>query len=392
MITGAYAPETSGGAVVCRDIIGALRGEVTFLVLTTSHDRTLPTVGSVDGVMVYRIFATLRRGRTNILTRVRAALQLVVRFIQLRRQFDIVHIHGCSPKAVLVTLMASLCRKKLLLTLHNGGLDEAHAVREKGRLAFWAYCRADHLTAVSRALQQSCRAEGLPVDKVTLVPNTVDLGRFRPGDVRTRVQLRRELGLPQDFALLLFVGYFSDDKCPDVVFDAWKRLAASRPDTALVFIGSTSAANYHVNPDLVIRILDEVRRLDVTARVVFVEGTHNIEKYFGAADVFALPSVREGCPIALLEAMATALPCVASRLPGVTDTVIDDGVNGVLVPPRDVAALARALEALFGDPNGARQMGAKARATIEQRHTIGTAAPQYLRIYRHLLSGSAVAT
>jgi glycosyltransferase involved in cell wall biosynthesis len=81
--------------------------------------------------------------------------------------------------------------------------------------------------------------------------------------------------------------------------------------------------------------------------------------------VFALPSSREGLPVALLEAMATGLPVVASRLPGSTDTIVDQGRSGVLVTPGDANALGGAISALLSDRQSAATMGRAARLRVE---------------------------
>jgi glycosyltransferase involved in cell wall biosynthesis len=101
-----------------------------------------------------------------------------------------------------------------------------------------------------------------------------------------------------------------------------------------------------------------------------------------AADVFALPSRREGLPVALLEAMACGLPCVASRLPGATDTVITHEQDGLLVPPGDAVALATALCRVLADPGLAAQLGRAARKTVTSRFANADVAEQWLNAYR----------
>jgi glycosyltransferase involved in cell wall biosynthesis len=120
--------------------------------------------------------------------------------------------------------------------------------------------------------------------------------------------------------------------------------------------------------------------------VMFVPPTNQIHDYFRAADVYAMPSIREGLPIALLEAMACGLPCVASRLPGATDVMIEDGVNGCLVPPGDAAGFASALGDAIADPGEAARMGAAARRTVEERYTMARVADIWLATYEHLFN------
>ena len=94
-----------------------------------------------------------------------------------------------------------------------------------------------------------------------------------------------------------------------------------------------------------------------------------------------LPSRREGLPVALMEAMACGLPSVASRLPGSTETIIDDGVTGLLVPPGDHHALAGAMASVLRDPQLASALSAAARATVERRFANADIADRWLDAY-----------
>jgi hypothetical protein len=109
----------------------------------------------------------------------------------------------------------------------------------------------------------------------------------------------------------------------------------------------------------------QAQQAGVSDRLVFADPTPRIDDYYRSADVFALPSSREGLPVALLEAMATGLPVVASRLPGSTDTIVDDGRTGVLVTPGDASALAGAIRALAERSRVGGTMGERATSPVE---------------------------
>jgi len=118
--------------------------------------------------------------------------------------------------------------------------------------------------------------------------------------------------------------------------------------------------------------------------VRFVEKTNEIERFHRAADIFVLPSLREGMPNALLEAMASGAACIASRLPGVTDAIIEDGRNGLLVPPGEPAGLEAALQRCFENRESTRVLGMEARRTVCQRFNLDDAARRYFDAYTEL--------
>ena len=116
----------------------------------------------------------------------------------------------------------------------------------------------------------------------------------------------------------------------------------------------------------------------------FVGPSQVVEEYFRAADAYVLPSVREASPVALLEAMASGLPCVASRLDGSTDALITDGIDGRLVPPDDVEAFAAAIGSVLTRRDYAAGLGAAARRTIVDYHSVERVSPAWLAVYREL--------
>jgi glycosyltransferase involved in cell wall biosynthesis len=378
MVTGAYYPEISSSGLQCQLVARMLRGRASIEVLTTSTDPALQRRDAVDGVRVRRVYVDV----TSASSKARAAAAMVVRLVRSLPRVDLVHIHGFSTKNVIVTALAKLWRRPVVFSLHTAGHDEPAAAEAQGRLSAWAYRAADLFLSVSPALLDACVAAGVPRDRLRLVSNGIDTARFSPASAAERCALRRELGLPTDAPIVLFVGFFSREKQPDVLARAWLAMrAATGIDAALVCVGATRSKYYEVDETLAAGIREAAEGAGAGPRLIFVPPTHKIEDCYRAADVFALPSSREGLPVALLEAMATALPCVASRLPGATDTVIADGENGQLVPPGDVEALASALAHMLQDPQRAARLGAAGRATVESRFASGRVADAWLHAY-----------
>jgi len=194
----------------------------------------------------------------------------------------------------------------------------------------------DGVVAVSEENRTHCvERYGVPPERILLAPNAVDTARFAPRD---RAAARARLGLPGDRTLALFAGHFIGRKGP------LRALAAVRsvPDLDAVFLGEGPQA-------------------PSGDRVLFAGGVApgDVPSWLAAADVFVLPTLAEGSPNAILEAMACGLPVVANDIPALRETV--DASCAVLVHPNDPAALREALAALAGDPDRRAAMGAAAR-------------------------------
>lgn len=381
LVTGAYYPELSGAGLQARALVRCLCGQVRFTVLTTTADRSLPCADRQDGVDVYRVFVDPASRWSKVL----GAMRFTLTFLRTSRRFSIVHLQGFSQKSVLLVVLARLARKKVAIKLTSLGQDDPVSMRRRGPVAFACYASADLFFAVSPGFAPGYEAEGLPGDQLRLMPNGVDIRRFRPGSADEREAIRREMRIPVTSLVVLFVGFFSREKRPDLLFDAWARLATEpSSDAVLVLVGATRTAYQEIDETLADEIREKATAAGVSDRLRFVEKTHDIEQFHRMADIFVLPSVREGMSNALLEAMASGLPSIATRIDGVTDAVIADGVNGLLVPPDDVEALERGLRRIAGDPLGAARLGREARHTVETQFSLDQAAVRHLEAYHHL--------
>lgn len=380
MITGAYFPEASGAGLQCRALIAACGDRARFAVLTTSVDRSLPEDDRIDGVPVRRVPVSARSRLLRLFTTPRLALAAW----RLERDATIVHLHGFSAKSRVVIALARLLGRRIIVKETSLGHDDAVSMQAKGGGVFRSFRRADRFVGVSPAFAERHAAAGLPREKFRLIPNGVDLARFRPPADGERPEIRRSLGLPADRPIVLSVGFFSHEKRPDLLFDAWTGTFGVAPESALVFVGRTQSDYYEVDASLADRIRRDAARTGCADRVLMIEQTDAIERWYRAADVFVLPSTREGLPNVVLEAMASGLPCIVTRLPGVTDSMITDGDDGLLVGADDRAAFKDALRALLNDAARRSGLGARARQTAADRFSLDRTAASYVSLYREL--------
>ena len=384
MVTGAYYPEISSGGLQTRLMASAMRGEAVVRVLTTALDLSTPRHATVDEVDVTRIH--LRAVSPG--SKMTAIGVIVPEVLRLVRWCDVVHLHGVSSKNILVTAAARLLGKPIVLSLHTMGADEPAPVRRNGMLSWWAFRSAARYLSVSAALRQSYLDAGLPADRIEQVGNGIDTSEFSPAPREEKRRLRQALRLDPDRPLVLFVGFFSHDKQPRVLFDAWLRLRdVHQIDASLVFVGATKSGYHEVDESLAGAMRADAESRGLGDRLTFTGSLHDVHEYFRLADVFVLPSRREGLPVALMEAMSCGLPCVASRLAGATDSLIGDGVSGLLVPPGNVAAFAEAMREMLTEQERAARMGAAARVVVTERFSATTIAARWLANYRMALKG-----
>jgi glycosyltransferase involved in cell wall biosynthesis len=348
-------------------------------------DPALPPDDEVDGVPVHRVLVSA----TSRLARGYAMPRQVLATLRAARRADIVHLHGFSAKSRVVIALARLLGPRIVIKETSLGHDDGVSMRNKGSGVFRSFGRADRFVGVSPAFAARHAEAGLPGAKFRLIPNGVDLERFRPPTGGERAEIRRRLGLPETSLVVLFVGFFSKEKRPDLLFDAWTDTFAGAPESTLVFVGRTHSDYAEVDPSLADRIRKDAARLGCGARVMMIEQAAAIEDWYRAADLFVLPSTREGLPNAVLEAMASALPCILSRLPGVTDTLIADGVDGLLVAVDDRAGLAGALRDVLNDPGRRAVLGGRARQTVANRYSLAQTAAAYLALYGELAGGAS---
>ena len=377
MVVGSYHPEVTGGATQCRLLIRALKEKFGFMVLASTRDTELPRRNEVDGVYVTRIPVQLE-SRVSFF---KAFFKFLSFLLNCRKNFRIIHMHGFTTKSVLLLFVSKLFRKKVIVTLTSIGHEDPDSMKARGSFLYHFFSKADMFIGVSKQFEKLYQSSGLPTDRFRLIPNSVDTKRFSPISKEEKVSLREQLGLPLGLKLILFVGHFSREKCPDVLIDAWKgHVADTYVDTGVVFIGATDPGHYEVDTGLVEGIRRSARS-HRRERMFFVERTHEIEKYYRTADIYVMPTLREGLPCAMLEAMSCELPVVVSRLEGVTDWVVENGVNGLLISPGNGGELSEALIRLLGDSELSNMLGKKARKTIKKRFRVEEMAGKYEKLY-----------
>ncbi|MBD3367979.1 MAG: glycosyltransferase [Candidatus Eisenbacteria bacterium] len=212
-----------------------------------------------------------------------------------------------------------------------------------------------------------------PARKIRNIGAGVDtalIGEARPAD-----ELVRELGF--DGAKLVgCVGKFTEVKGHEHFVRAAAEVHRKRPDTRFVLVGDGPGRG------MLEHVVDE---LGLRGAAAFTGARGDVPAVLKTLDVFVLPSISEGLPNVVLEAMAAGRPVVASRVGGVPE-VVENGRNGVLVPPGDHMAMARAVLELLDAPETARAMGRSGESVARERYDIGVVVRRLEDVFEELLS------
>jgi len=381
MVSGVYYPEVNGAANQCRQLVKSLRRKIYFSVLTTTRNPSSQLQFQVDKTDVYRVSINGR----GIINYCEAIIKMASFFLFQRKNFQIVHLHGFSRKSVLLIALSKIFGKKVILKMTSVGHDDPISIGQRSFFLNYFFSRVDGYVGISPRFKMLYRESQLPSDRLIQIPNGVDTKQFCLVKDSERERLRDELGLPDKMKMILFVGHFSKEKCPNLLLEAWKLCVFNKfPDTGLIFIGSTNPNHYEVDSGLVkdIQLLADPY---IDKHIFFIESAQEIEKYFKSSDIFVLPSIREGMPNVLLEAMACGLPIIVSKLKGVTDWVINDGMNGLLVDPGVWDELGRAIKRILNDNVLAESLGKEARKTVLDGFSVERVSAECLKLYHRLI-------
>ena len=294
-------------------------------------------------------------------------------------RIDVIHAHG--TRGLSNTLWAARRRSiPVIYTVHGwsfhaGQSSALHLLRLTAERFLIA--NAHQTICVSEANRNEGKRH-IPNLNAEVVFNGINLKRFDPQSAQPDV--RAAYGIRPDQFVIGFMARLTFQKDPLTLIDAFCRLAADHPQAVLLLIGAG---------ELQAEVDERIRQSGLGDRIITDGYRQDVPAVLRAMDVFCLPSLWEGMPIGLMEAMAMEKPVVATSVDGTVELVVD-GDNGLLVPVQQPDQLAGALRSILTDAPLRQRLASRARLRIVQRHDVRSMTGQLQQIYQSVLVGEPI--
>ncbi len=363
MIISFFYPHVGGAEQQALQLAKYLIGQGIQVSVLTRRFKNLPAYEMIQGIPVYRAIYTLPWGKWFALTYLLSAVWFLFR---KRHTYDIIHCHLLQGfHSIAAVIAQALFGKKVIIKVGASGLLSDFLMI---RNVFWGNFllngikRVDKLITVCTQSTAEARQQGFTDSQIVQIPNGVDTNQFQPSiscDNRNTITV---------------VGRLDHMKGVHILLAACLKLKEHglNPPVSIVGDGPEKGA-----------LTSLAMRSGIGDMITFHGEVSDVRPILQKTAVFVLPSLSEGLSNVLLEAMASGLPVIATRVGGNPD-LIRDGETGILVDAENAEQLAEAIKNVLGDKNRAQQLGEKARKTVEEMFSLPAIANQYISLYDEL--------
>jgi len=372
MLTDCYPPHTGGGVekVVSELTRGLLdHGHVVrVLTLRTRAAAAFETNGDLS---IRRFPAVDLTGLVGVQFVLPCGLLRGI--LRQAREFkpDVIHAHNLFFRTTeAVAMLHRFLKVPLVITLHLGALEGSERLLStlvrlyEGTMGRYILRASDAVTGVSSAVAQHGGHISGAKSRIRVIPNGVDTAAFRPGQAPEKPEV-------------VFVGRLVPNKGPVTLVRAAARVNRRYPEARFTLVGDGPQRQ---------RLEREAAHLGVAGTVRFTGVRDDVPEILRQATIFVRPSTLEGLPLTVLEAMACALPVIATPVGG-TPEIVHHGEQGLLVPVADETALATAILKLLDDPAAAVEMGRRGRETVVHGYGWENVVARTEEVYREVTGG-----
>lgn len=354
-------------------------GESHLLSLTEALDKTKfdPVILSFsDGLMVQKlrdqsITCHVIPADTPFNLKVWAKVKKVIK----QEQIDVVHVHGTRANTNIFWAAKSL-KLPIIYTVHGWSFhDDQFPLIRKLRITAESFFvnRVNHTITVSES-NRLTGARAIKKFQSVVINNGIDLNRFNPAT--TTSNLREAYSIPEDTVLIGYISRITKQKDPFTMLEAFARVLAENTNCKLLMVG---------DGDLKAEAVQRAHSLGIDKHVIFEGFRIDVPELLQAIDIYCLPSLWEGLPIGLLEAMAMEKAIVATRVDG-SKELISHEKNGLLIEPQQPRALAEAILRLRTHPEFRKSLQQQTRKEVSAKYSVATMTRQVENLYQQVLA------
>lgn len=348
----------------------------------TQHNPKISYEEIMDGIIVHR-FRWLEPKKFKALVHfmgvvdtLRIFTLIISLFFNLFRltyknDFNIIHAHSTVPTGLVAVLVSKIMKIPIFITVH--GMDVNNYIEHPfKRLISFTLKNCDMVITVSNDLAKKVKSLGVDGNNIKILRNAVDTNRFKPSNIQ---KIRKKYNINEKDILILFVGYLDTFKGVFELLGAFHELSKKRENIKLMMVGE--------GPKIT-ELKNKVSEFELEKSVIFAgKISHKIiEEYYQSADIFVLPSYSEGVPLSILEAMASGLPIISTKVGGIPE-IIEEGKNGFLVYPKDKKKLEMFLDYLVQDQDLKKTFAKNSIQLINKGFKIKSKINELIKLYKN---------
>ena len=366
-VVDGYYPSLGGAEMQVDLLTKALHAQGhTIKILAPHMEKDRPLFEVIDGVRIERI----PYPRIKIIGALILVFRVGLRLLRDRKKIDAIHIHMVRNLAATIGLLNPLLKAKVVAKISgawefNGGvLDPKLASRPFNIIMNRLIKRIDYFQAISKFTVEQLKVAGYSTDKIKLIPNAIDTDRFF-------VDRSKQ---PSECINVVYTGRLEYVKGVDILLEAWAKVL-SKVDKQQVKLLIAGAGNEQSKLDEI------VKKYGMKDSVSFLGVISDIPNLLSKAHIYTQPSRQEGLSNSVLEAMATGLPIVATKVSGNED-IICDGDNGFLVEPENSSELADAILQLINNEEQRIQLGKRSNEIVLRGYQLPVILKQLTQTYK----------
>lgn len=393
IFTETYYPVVGGGETQARLLAeGLINNGHSVIIVTRRSDAALRGYENYGDVSVYRL-GPVGSGQLKKWGLLISSLPALIR---LRDRYDLIFVSGFRIIGLTATLVGKLFRKPVILKADSQG-EMSGEFFESGLKKFGVshssipfrlflgfrnaiLKKADAFSAISTEIASEWTSNRIPLQKLHLIPNGVDTNDFIPVEPERKLMLRKKLKLPSDRFIVIYTGRLVSYKGLPLLVRVWNDLRSKYKDILLLLVGTGGLDIHNCESAL----LEYVKLHQLEKYVCFTGAVQSVAEYLQASDLFVFPTENEAFGASVVEAMACALPVIATPVGGLKN-IITHQENGILIQAGAEWQLFDALDFMMSDAVLRLRLGQTARLTIVDRYSIQQITRKYISLFETVL-------